>query len=466
MRVSSMLTDWVLIARAAHELDQRFAGARVLDAGTLPDGRLALSLRSRGGTSSLAFDVFGSPPIVTVEDADLAIAAEPGFVRKMATTLRGMQVARVTSRRGDRLLRIELQSRSRFGVGDALELYVELVPRFGNVVLVKRGTVVAAAKEFSLAENPARAIGAGLPYALPPLPQPLPKPREPGAVADDASVLDAFAEYRRQRVRSSTTEGVARRRHALLRRLDQRHRKLQAERGALADKRRAVAAREELRAEGEAIFATLHELAEDERADAKDRAAKLFARYKKLTASIPHLDERERALAASIEGVEALRWEAERASDEDVADVESAVAALEPARSAGRTPAKVNRRKRAPLEFRTPAGSRIVVGRSPSENADVTFRVARPDDLWFHAQGIPGAHVVLARDDRTPPPDEDIELAAALAAFHSKARAGGKVPVDYTLRKYVRKQQKAPPGLVWYTQPTTVLVRPASGPSS
>ncbi|MBV8584366.1 MAG: fibronectin-binding domain-containing protein, partial [Candidatus Eremiobacteraeota bacterium] len=97
---------------------------------------------------------------------------------------------------------------------------------------------------------------------------------------------------------------------------------------------------------------------------------------------------------------------------------------------------------------------------------DVTFRVAHPDDLWFHAQGIPGAHVVLARDDRTPPPDEDIELAAALAAFHSKARTGGKVPVDYTLRKYVRKQQKAPPGLVWYTQPTTVLVRPASGPSS
>ena len=116
--------------------------------------------------------------------------------------------------------------------------------------------------------------------------------------------------------------------------------------------------------------------------------------------------------------------------------------------------------KRKPLEFRTAAGSRIVVGRSPAENADVTFRLARPDDLWFHAQGMPGAHVVLARDDREAPPADEIVIAASLAAFHSKARANAKVPIDYTQRKYVRKQQDAPPGLVWYTHPKTILAEP------
>lgn len=454
-----MLTDWVLIRRAAGELNDRFAGARVEDAGLLPDGRVALVLRRRDGAAAVAFDVFGTPPLVTVEPADLAIGAEPGFVRKLATTLRGMVVGAVASRTGDRLLRFDLRTRSRFGVGDALELYVELTPRFGNLVLVKRGSIVAAAKEFSLAQNPARAVETGMAYVLPPLPNGVRPARVPSAVPEDASVLEAFAGYREQRVRSNALEGVERRRNALLRRLTDRRRKLEGELQSLQAKRREVASASALREEGEHIYASLHELDEAARTEAKERAVKLFARYKKLHASLPHVETRQAAIASAVEAVDALRWEAERASDQDIEDVEHATAALEP-HHAQAVPARVRKRKRAPLEFRTASGSRIVVGRSPTENADVTFRVARPDDLWFHAQGIPGAHVVLARDDRTPAPPEDIEAAAALAAFHSKARSSTKVPVDYTQRKHVRKQQKAPPGLVWYTHPTTVLAEP------
>jgi predicted ribosome quality control (RQC) complex YloA/Tae2 family protein len=112
------------------------------------------------------------------------------------------------------------------------------------------------------------------------------------------------------------------------------------------------------------------------------------------------------------------------------------------------------------LEYRTATGSRIVVGRSPVENAELTFRLARPNDLWFHAQKIPGAHVILTRDDRLDAPDEDVQLAASLAALHSRAKASASVAVDYTLRKHVRKQRAAPPGLVWYTQAKTVIVEP------
>ena len=114
------------------------------------------------------------------------------------------------------------------------------------------------------------------------------------------------------------------------------------------------------------------------------------------------------------------------------------------------------------LELRTPAGSRIVVGRSPVENAELTFHLARPDDLWFHAQGVPGAHVILSRDDRGRVPDEDLQVAASLAAFYSKAQAAASAAVDYTLRKHVRKQRAAPPGLVWYTHAKTIVTQPQS----
>jgi predicted ribosome quality control (RQC) complex YloA/Tae2 family protein len=358
------------------------------------------------------------------------------------------------------VLKLEFGTRSRFGVGDAAELVLELVPRFGNAVLIKRDVIVAAAKEFTLAENPVRAIAAGQPY-VPPPPRTTAAP-EPETGPSEASVLDLFARMLAQRAGDREHRGAMRRRQALVRRLQGREQKLRSELSALAGKRREAESRDTLRAEGDQIFASLHELGESERAEAKERAAKLFARYKKLQASLAHIEARERAITQMLEAVDVLQWEAGRADDEDLDDVERAATELEPRRPQARDPQTVKRRKRKPLEFRTAAGSRIVVGRSPAENADVTFRQARPDDLWFHAQGIPGAHVVLARDDREAPPDDDIVLAASLAAFHSKARGGTKVPIDYTQRKYVRKQQNAPPGLVWYTHPKTILAEPTT----
>lgn len=451
-----MRTDPALIRRAAHELVARFRGAKVRDAGLLADGRVALQLWTRGESSLLCFDVYGSPPLLTVEDGELPIAAEPGFVRALATSLRGMQLIDAQSRTGDRLLRVRFGSRSRFGVGEELLLIAELVPRFGNLILVKGEIIVAALKEFSLDDNGTRTIAAGQPYEPPPLVERSP---EPSTVADDDSVLDAFKRSREERMGSGERARTLLRREALLRRLAKRERKLEDERRKLEEKRERAEARESIRAEGEAIFATLHELPEAERDQAKERATKLFAQYKKFGASLPHvrsrLDDVERALRA----VDELRWEAERAEDRDLDDVERTVAQLE-GRAPERNPAQRRARKRPPMEVRTALGSRILIGRSPVENAELTFHVARPNDLWFHAQNVPGAHVILQRDDRSEPPDDDVRRAAALAAFYSKAKASAKVAIDYTERKHVRAQRDAPPGLVWYTNPRTVVVEP------
>ena len=138
-------------------------------------------------------DVFGSPPLLTVEPEEPGIAIEPGFVRALAGALRGTVLLEVRARRGDRVLRLSFGSRNRFGVGERIEVYVELVPRFGNVVLVKGETVVAALKEFSPAENPRRPIAAGLPYAPPPARTGAPLP---GLVARDARPRSAMPRSR------------------------------------------------------------------------------------------------------------------------------------------------------------------------------------------------------------------------------------------------------------------------------
>jgi predicted ribosome quality control (RQC) complex YloA/Tae2 family protein len=451
-----MRTDPALIARLAGEIDARLRGAKVRDFGLLPDGRTAIVLWSRGHESALCLDVFAPTPLVTLETQELPISAEPGFIRAAGAALRGTVLLSAKARKGDRLLRLTFGARSRFGVGDESDLYVELVPRFGNIVLVRGDRVVAAAKEFSLADNGTRAVEAGAVYHLPPL---VARERPPlHELAEDASVLDAMTVARTQDRDAGRTRDGDERRRTLLRRLEERERKMRSELAMVDGKRTEALARDALRERAEAIYATLYELADEAREERKDEAAALFARYKKLGASLVHLDERERVLRAALEAIEALRWEAERAGEAELADVEQAVQSLDqrnPRRAAA--PA---RRRRAPLEVRTAAGSRILIGRSPVENADLTFRVARPDDLWFHAQNIPGAHVILQRDDRVTPPPEDLDRAASLAAFYSKARSSAKVPIDYTLRKHVRAQRNAPPGLVWYTQPRTILAQP------
>ncbi len=451
-----MRTDWQLIRRASAEIESRLRGARVRDVGLLPDGRPAIELNRRGEDVLLAFDPFGTPPLVTVERETLPIAAEPGFVRALGAALRGTTLLGAQSRTGDRLMRLRFGTRSRFGVGDEVTLYAELVPRFGNLVLVKRDMVVAALKEFSLAENGMRSVQAGLPYEAPPL---VARESRGAEVPEDRSVLDAFKAYRDERAGSGERARTMQRRLHVRKRLDARERKLLAERQKLEEKRTKALARESLREEGESLFATLHELDDAARDEAKERAAKLFAQYKKLGASLPHIEARAGAIAAGLRAVDELRWEVERADEADLADVERAVAQAE-GRPDEFVRGAVKQRKRAPLEVRTPGGSRILIGRSPSENAELTFRVARPNDLWFHAQNIPGAHVILQRDDRAEPPADDLRRAAALAAFYSKAKASTKVPIDYTERKHVRAQRDAPPGLVWYTNPRTLIVAP------
>jgi predicted ribosome quality control (RQC) complex YloA/Tae2 family protein len=80
-------------------------------------------------------------------------------------------------------------------------------------------------------------------------------------------------------------------------------------------------------------------------------------------------------------------------------------------------------------------------------------------DMWLHAQKIHGSHVIISLSGETP--DEvTLNQAASLAAYYSQARESSKVPVDYTLVKYVKKPNGAKPGMVIYTDYKTIVVQP------
>ena len=105
-------------------------------------------------------------------------------------------------------------------------------------------------------------------------------------------------------------------------------------------------------------------------------------------------------------------------------------------------------------------GVAVLVGQSRRGNDQVTFREAQPHDLWLHARGVPGAHVVI-RAPGPSVPEHVLQAAAALAAASSAARHAATVAVDYTQRRYVRRIKGAPPGLVTYRQERTLHVAPA-----
>jgi predicted ribosome quality control (RQC) complex YloA/Tae2 family protein len=452
-------------------------------------------------------DVFAPTPLITVEEGELPVHVEPGFVRAAGAALRGKTLTSVRSRTGDRSLRFEFASRSRFGIEDRYALICELVPKFGNIIVVKnvqgpsggRDVVVAAAKEFAPADNAVRSIQVGALYE----PAPLPIRRNSRILSEDAlekaaaqpgegdlhvyrrdgalvqahivplpqyadldhqraaSLLDLLAEARSSQQGAAQNDRVEKLRRSLERRLAERSAALQRELEEIEHRLQTAAGNERLRTEGEGIYASLHELPDvAQRERAKERASQLFAQYKKNTTARTHLKRRASELSEQLDELADLRWEVERAEADDLPDAAQAVEGARSSTSAKRSRPSLPSRR--PMMFETAGRSRIYVGRTPLQNADLTFRLARPADLWFHVQNQPGAHVILQRDDRQEPPQEDILAAAALAALHSKAKNSPKVTVDYTQRKFVRKRPGAAPGLVFYTNPRSVLVAPAS----
>jgi predicted ribosome quality control (RQC) complex YloA/Tae2 family protein len=106
-------------------------------------------------------------------------------------------------------------------------------------------------------------------------------------------------------------------------------------------------------------------------------------------------------------------------------------------------------------------GWEALAGKTDADNDLLSLKTARANDLWFHVHGLPGSHVVLRGPENEVATNDLIKAAAAIAAWHSKARAAGIVPVSCTEAKNVSKPRGAKPGTVHIKREKTIKVRPA-----
>jgi len=133
--------------------------------------------------------------------------------------------------------------------------------------------------------------------------------------------------------------------------------------------------------------------------------------------------------------------------------------------TAGKSAAAGSRRKPAQKipgtrRYISSDGFEILVGRAARDNDYLTFKIARPNDLWLHAADYGGSHVVVRNASRKDVPHRTIIEAAQLAAQFSQARKDPKVDVHYTQRKFVSKTKGAAPGLVRVTRFKNITVEP------
>ena len=111
-------------------------------------------------------------------------------------------------------------------------------------------------------------------------------------------------------------------------------------------------------------------------------------------------------------------------------------------------------------EYELPGGYVALAGKTDADNDRLSLKIARPNDWWFHVHGLPGSHVVLQVASLPQPSKDLLEQAAAIAAWHSKARNGGLTLVSYTQAKNVRKPRGAKPGTVTIQKEGTLKVKP------
>ena len=116
------------------------------------------------------------------------------------------------------------------------------------------------------------------------------------------------------------------------------------------------------------------------------------------------------------------------------------------------------------LEYGLPGGWTVLAGRTDHDNDLLSIKLARPNDWWFHVRGMSGSHVVLRAREGEEPDRATLEAAAAIAAWHSKARTRSRVGVSGCLARFVSKPRGAKAGTVSIRREKTFTVRPQLPP--
>ncbi len=455
------------LAQVVAELAPTLPGATVQKAHS-PFAKLCyLELRLPGRTVTLCLCAEAEVARLSIASSRLPSPVEPTtFQRWLRQELTG---AKLVCLEQPGALVIAL----RFEVGEKRRsLFGELNRSHGLLILAaEEDRVLAISGEI---HGKARELRPGLPYAPP---DPAPDSAERGAVALPVRLVAApgasfpLAEAAERlffaRDQARRVEGIRKRLlgplKAQLARTSRTLEKVRAE----AD--RAPAA-EEHRRSGELLSQNLHRvqrgqreitlteytaegpveraLALDPTLAPKDQVERQFHQYRRLLRGVEHA--RTRLVQLGLEQARLTEAIQKIQSTDDAQLLSSDWGAPAAAREPTARPYK---------EFQGSHGERIWVGKSSSTNDVLTFKIARPQDLWLHARGVPGSHVVVPLEKGAELPQELLLDAAHLALHYSSAKGEPRGEVSYTLVKFVRKAKGGSPGQVTYSREKSFLVR-------
>ena len=190
----------------------------------------------------------------------------------------------------------------------------------------------------------------------------------------------------------------------------------------------------------------------------QQNAAALFKEYNKLKGAKLHLTELIAQGERQLDYLNSVLAELDNAETEkDLADIRRELVDTGYLKK-GKLRDKEKGKAQAPWRFVTDDGFEVLVGRSNTQNDELTTRIARRTDWWLHTQKVHGSHVIL-RCEGQEPTRLALEQAASLAVTYSQGKDGGKIPVDYTMLRHVRKPSGAMPGKVIYTEYQTMLAQ-------
>ncbi|HLF84792.1 MAG TPA: NFACT family protein [Blastocatellia bacterium] len=202
-----------------------------------------------------------------------------------------------------------------------------------------------------------------------------------------------------------------------------------------------------------------------EGATLQEAASGYFARYQKARRALAAIALREQEVAHNLAPLKQLLSRLEQEPTGDCIAKVSRSAEQQLGITRGTRPDKGKRARGKGgyafgRRFKSSDGYEIVVGRNDRDNDTLTFRVAKPHDIWLHAADYPGSHAIIRNPTRDIPPHRTITEAAEVAAFYSQAKREGKAAVHYAQKKFVSKPPRSKPGLVRLSAFKTILVEP------
>lgn len=187
-------------------------------------------------------------------------------------------------------------------------------------------------------------------------------------------------------------------------------------------------------------------------------AQKYFKRYQKLKEAVKYLTDLIEETKATILYLESVETVLSQASLDEIAEIREEL--IQTGFIRRRQREKIQKRKKPEKYLASDGKTIILVGRNNLQNEELTFKIARKEELWFHAKDIPGSHVVISGN--LNPSDEVKTDAAELAAYYSKGRLSNLVQVDMIEVKKLNKPTGGKPGFVTYTGQKTLRVTPDS----